>query len=106
VDHAGGTRRDRTQTRATITTTCVDGFVSVESATASPAEASSRPSWLGCHRWVVERTVSWLAGCRRLHRRYEYKAEQFLAFVGIAAALICHRRLASCRPVLASQRDE
>ncbi|MER5512901.1 IS5/IS1182 family transposase, partial [Streptomyces sp. NPDC002766] len=27
------------------------------------------------------------------HRRYERKAEHFLAFVGIAAALICHRRL-------------
>ncbi|MFD8992565.1 IS5 family transposase [Streptomyces goshikiensis] len=48
---------------------------------------------LGRHRWVVERTVSWLAGCRRLHRRYERKPEHFLAFVGIAATLICHRRL-------------
>uniref|UniRef100_UPI003872BF6B hypothetical protein n=1 Tax=Streptomyces halobius TaxID=2879846 RepID=UPI003872BF6B len=28
-----------------------------------------------------------------LHRRYERKAEHFLAFVGIAAALICYRRL-------------
>ncbi len=50
---------------------------------------------LGRHRWVVERTVSWLAGCRRLHRRYERKAEHFLAFVGIAAALINYRRLTS-----------
>ncbi|MEU6215016.1 IS5 family transposase [Streptomyces sp. NPDC047023] len=48
---------------------------------------------LGRHRWVVERTVSWLAGCRRLHRRYERKPEHFLAFAGIAAALICYRRL-------------
>ena len=49
---------------------------------------------LGRHRWMVERTVvSWLAGCRRLHRRYERKAEHFLGFVGIAAARICHRRL-------------
>ncbi|CAL9422709.1 hypothetical protein SUDANB1_01881 [Streptomyces sp. enrichment culture] len=38
--------------------------------------------------------MSWLAGCRRLHRRYERKSEHFLAFIGIAAALICHRRLA------------
>lgn len=53
-------------------------------------ESSTR---LGRHRWVVERTVSWLAGCRRLHRRYEHKAEHFLAFVGIAAALINYRRL-------------
>jgi len=50
---------------------------------------------LGRHRWVAERTVSWLAGCRRLHRRYERKAEHFLAFVGIAAGLICHRRLST-----------
>ncbi|GHJ97989.1 hypothetical protein SNE510_75080 [Streptomyces sp. NE5-10] len=47
---------------------------------------------LGRHRWVVERTVSWPAGCRRLHRRYERKAEHFLAFVGIAAALIGFRK--------------
>ncbi|MGW6244334.1 transposase [Streptomyces roseolus] len=54
-------------------------------------ESSQR---LGRHRWVVERTVSWLAGCRRLHRRYERKAEHFLAFVGIAAALVGFRRRA------------
>ncbi|GHH28331.1 hypothetical protein Srubr_38810 [Streptomyces rubradiris] len=48
---------------------------------------------LGRHRWVVERTVSWLAGCRRLHRRHEREAERSVAFVGIAAALISYRRL-------------
>lgn len=36
--------------------------------------------------------MSWLNGCRRLHRRYERKAEHFLAFVGIACTLICYRR--------------
>jgi hypothetical protein len=35
--------------------------------------------------------VAWLAGCRRLHRRYERKAARFLAFAGIAAAFICYR---------------
>ncbi|WP_406438336.1 IS5 family transposase [Streptomyces sp. NBC_00631] len=48
---------------------------------------------LGRHRWAVERTVSWLSGCRRLHRRYEGKPEHFLAFTAIAATLISHRRL-------------
>jgi transposase len=38
--------------------------------------------------------VSWLGGFRRLHRRYERKAEHFLAFTGIAVAVICYRRLA------------
>ncbi len=54
-------------------------------------ESSQR---LGRHRWVVERTVSWLAGCRRLHRPYERKAKHFLAFVGTTAALIRYRLLA------------
>jgi transposase len=54
-------------------------------------ESSTR---LGRRRWVVERTVPWFAGCRRLHRRYERKAEHFLAFTGIAVAVICYRRLA------------
>lgn len=46
------------------------------------------------HRWVVERTTSWLAGCRRLHRRYESKPEHFLAFTAISTSLINYRRLA------------
>lgn len=49
---------------------------------------------LGRHRWTIVRTMSWLAGCRRLHRRYERKAEHFLAFTSIACTLICFRRLA------------
>lgn len=40
---------------------------------------------LSRHRWLVERTVSWLSGCRRLHRRYERKPEHFLACTAIAA---------------------
>ncbi|GAA1467615.1 hypothetical protein GCM10009603_56550 [Nocardiopsis exhalans] len=47
---------------------------------------------LGRHRWQAERTMAWLAGCRRLHRRYERKAEHFLALAGIARTLICFRR--------------
>ncbi|MDT0382431.1 IS5 family transposase [Streptomyces sp. DSM 42041] len=49
---------------------------------------------LGRHRWVIERTMAWLAGCRRLHRRYERKADHFLAFTSIACTFICYRRLA------------
>ncbi|MFI1259194.1 transposase [Streptomyces netropsis] len=45
------------------------------------------------HRWVIERTMAWLVGCRRLHRRYERKADHFLAFTSIAYTLICYRRL-------------
>jgi hypothetical protein len=38
-------------------------------------------------------SLSRLTGRRGLHRRYEGKPDPFLAFIGIAAALICHRRL-------------
>jgi transposase len=64
-------------------------------------ESSTR---LGRHRWTIERTMSWLAGCRRLHRRYERKAEHFLAFTSIACTLICYRRLAKWDDVLVSRR--
>ncbi|MFD8380605.1 transposase [Streptomyces sp. NPDC059679] len=50
------------------------------------------PRRLGRHRWTVERTMSWLAGCRRPHRRYERTADHFLAFVGVASALVRYRR--------------
>ncbi|WP_374118206.1 MULTISPECIES: hypothetical protein [unclassified Streptomyces] len=45
----------------------------------------------------MERTMAWLAVCRRLHRRHERKAEHFLAFTGIVCTLICCRRLCGAR---------
>jgi transposase len=47
---------------------------------------------LGRHRWTIGRTMAWLGGCRRLHRRYERKAEHFLAFTALACTFICCRR--------------
>jgi transposase len=48
---------------------------------------------LGRHRWVVERTLSWIARCRRLTIRYERRADIHLAFLVLACALICFRVL-------------
>lgn len=46
------------------------------------------------HHRVLERTVSWPAGLRPLHRRHERKAaEHLLAYDGITAVLRSHRRL-------------
>lgn len=36
---------------------------------------------LGRHRWMIERTISWLTGYRRPTTRYERKANHFLAFL-------------------------
>jgi IS5 family transposase len=49
-------------------------------------ESSER---LGRHRWVVERTISWLNRYRRLRIRYERRADMHLAFLHIGCALIC-----------------
>jgi transposase len=48
---------------------------------------------LGRHRWVIERTMSWLSGYRRLSPRYERDSRNYLAFLGLAAALCCYKRL-------------
>ncbi|MFI8007897.1 IS5 family transposase [Streptomyces sp. NPDC086010] len=52
-------------------------------------ESSER---LGRRRWVIERTMSWLTGYRRLNHRYERKPGNYLAFLGLAAALCCYKR--------------
>jgi transposase len=44
---------------------------------------------LGRYRWVVERTFSWLLGCRRLGVRYERRANLLQGFLHLACALIC-----------------
>ena len=44
-------------------------------------------------RWVVERTISWLNRCRGILIRYEKKAENYLAVVKLACALLWYRRL-------------
>ncbi len=82
--------------RAMTTTTCGDGSVDASYAAASPGEASSPRSGSAASDWVVERTVSgWPAA--DASTAATNAPEHFLAFVGIAATLICHRRLAKKR---------
>ena len=46
---------------------------------------------LGRHRWVVERTLSWLNRYRRLKVRYERRTDIHQAFLDLGCALICWR---------------
>ena len=48
---------------------------------------------LGRHRWVVERTLAWLARYRRLTIRYERRVEIHQAFLTLGCALICFNHL-------------
>lgn len=50
-------------------------------------------SGLGKHRYVVERTTTLLHWCRRLRSRWEIRDDIHEAFLSLAAALICWRRL-------------
>ena len=53
-------------------------------------ESSER---LGRHRWVVERTLSWIARFRRLIIRYERRDDIHLAFLTLACGVVCFRFL-------------
>ncbi|WP_410011399.1 IS5 family transposase [Streptomyces nigrescens] len=48
-------------------------------------------SGLRTHRWVVERTIAWLHGFRRLRIRWERRDDIHEALLGLAACLITHR---------------
>ena len=50
-------------------------------------------SGLGAHRWVVERTNSWLHQFRRLRVRYERRADIHQAFLTLGCIVICFRSL-------------
>jgi transposase len=49
---------------------------------------------LGRHRWVIERTMAWLTGYRRLTLRYERNASHFLGFLTLAATITCYKKFA------------
>lgn len=48
-------------------------------------------SGLAIHRWVVERTIAWFHGFRRLRIRWERRDDIHEALLGLATCLITHR---------------
>lgn len=48
---------------------------------------------LGKHRWVIERSIAWLFGYRRLTIRYDRYPNHFCAFLTLAATLTCYKKL-------------
>lgn len=55
-------------------------------------------SHLGRVRWVVERTISWIKGLRRMRVRYDRSAVSIDAWTNIAAAVICSNFLVDATP--------
>jgi transposase len=54
---------------------------------------TSHGSGLGKVRWVVERTISWLKGLRRMRVRYDRLGVIIDAWTTLAAGVICFRIL-------------
>ena len=52
-------------------------------------------------RWVVERTFAWLSRCRGILVRYDKKADNYLATVKLACALLWFRYWHDLDPSLA-----
>ncbi|PRY35772.1 DDE family transposase [Umezawaea tangerina] len=52
-------------------------------------------SGLGVYRWVVEQSIALLHWFRRLRVRWEIRDDIHEAFLRLACAIICFRRLAS-----------
>jgi IS5 family transposase len=59
---------------------------------------------LGRHRYVVERSLAWLVGYRRLQVRYERRADILTAFLQLACALICLNALKQAKASLQAIR--
>ncbi len=60
---------------------------------ARPASHDGRSMRRYKKRWRIERMFAWLQNFRRLVVRYEYRAENFHAFVQLGAAIILLRHL-------------
>lgn len=52
-----------------------------------------RPKRHKARRWVVERTIGWLAKCRGILIRWEKEAANYLGLLQVACALLWFRRL-------------
>jgi len=58
-----------------------------------PKRGEADTRGLGKIRWVVERTLSWLHQFRRLRTRWERRTDIHQAFLTLAAAIVCFRKL-------------
>jgi transposase len=59
---------------------------------------SSHGSHLGKIRWVVERTISWVKGLRRMRIRYDRLGTMIDAWTTMAAAVVCFQMIQESVP--------
>lgn len=85
------------RTRRTSPANTWPGCASAGSSRASRGPCIESGERLGRHRWKIERSIAYLFAYRHLTVRYERKGSHFLAFLGLAAALTCYKKLAKRR---------
>jgi transposase len=73
------------------TTRCILRFLGIEPFIRR--HNSPQRSYLGRIRWVVERTISWIKGLRRMRVRYDRKELVIDAWTTMAIAVICFQML-------------
>lgn len=59
----------------------------------APERGEPHGTGLGIFRYVVEGTIAWLHGFRRLRIRWERRDDFHEAFLGLAVCLITHRHV-------------
>jgi putative transposase len=67
------------------------GFTAHIRARGEEVQASKRQAGVKARRWVVERTQSWMNRFRRVFIRWDKSADNYLAFLHFACALIAFR---------------
>ena len=67
------------------------GFTAHIRARGEEAQARKRQAGFTARRWVVERTQSWMNRFRRVVIRWDKQADNYLAFLHFACALIAFR---------------
>ncbi|GGV22110.1 hypothetical protein GCM10010260_72910 [Streptomyces filipinensis] len=90
--HVGADRSNSAPTRRTLPPATSPGCANAESSRVSPAGASSR---VNGSAGTAGRSKGWLFGYRRHTGRYERKGSHFVAYLGLAAALTCSKKLAA-----------
>ena len=97
--HGGLGQASCTRTRPTTSLSCADGCASCQRRITPRIARKGIESTekLGRHRWVIERSIAWLFGYRRLTVRYERHANLFCAFLTLAATLTCYKKLAKAK---------
>ncbi|SEG91637.1 hypothetical protein SAMN04489712_1305 [Thermomonospora echinospora] len=73
--------------------TCANGWEGNVFGPGSPARASSPTTAWDDTAGSSSAPCAWLTGYRRLTLRYERDLRNYLAFLGLAAALVCYKRL-------------